>query len=67
MSDENDIRDPVAAMLRTVRSVYSAANRRRTPFQDSPPATDSGSTSATTPPGFTFRSASATNAEAIPA
>ena len=67
VSEENDIPCPLDAMLTTVKSVYLVAIRSRNFVQDDPLTAVNGSTSATTPPGRSFLSASDANAQAKPA
>ena len=66
VSDEKDISLPLAAMLKTVRSMYSVPSICLKFCQASPEADDSGKTKASTPPGLSLRCANAANAEAMP-
>ena len=67
MSAEKEISPLASAMLTISTSVYSSRNRALNLDQDSPAVAESGSTMASTPPGLSFRSAMAANADAKPA
>ena len=68
VSAEKEVpKPPVAAMVTTMRSLYSRASSSRTFRQDSPETTATGTTSAITPPGFTFAWAKSKKLEARPA